>query len=119
MTKEVRARDFVGHMLDAIARIERYIALTPNEDAFERNQLIQDAVVKNLAVLGEAAQNIRREAPEFAAHHANVPWELIYGMRNRVIHGYFDINTEVVWQTVKGDLPDLRKALERIQVQPS
>ena len=112
MNKRLRVDDYLGHMLNAIERIERYAALVADERAFEQNTLVQDGIVKNIGVLGEAAKNITRVAPDFAARHADIPWELMYGMRNRVIHGYFDINTEVLWQTVRDDLPELRRSIE-------
>lgn len=112
MNKRLRVDDYLGHMLNAIERIERYVSLVADERAFEQDTLVQDGIVKNIGVLGEAAKNITRVAPDFAARQADIPWDLMYGMRNRVIHGYFEINTEVLWQTVHNDLPELRRLIE-------
>ena len=75
---------------------------------FEADTRTQDAVLHSLRVIGEAANKIRSAAPEFVAQHPDVPWDLMCGMRNRIVHDYFEIDLEVVWRTVKQDLPSLR-----------
>lgn len=111
---ELRLADYLDHIIDAISRIERYAALVAGEKEFQDSALIQDAIVRNLEIVGEAAQNVRRVAPDFAAEHADVPWELMYAMRNRITHGYFDINLPVVWQTVRKDLPVLAEQIRHL-----
>lgn len=69
---------------------------------------MQDAVVRNFEILGEAAHNIEKLHPAFATSHAQVPWALMYTMRNRVAHGYFTVDYELVWNTIHADLPQLR-----------
>lgn len=112
--RALRVPDYLEHMLDAISRIQDYVSQVGNEREFQSNHLVQDAVVRNLEVLGEAAQNIKVADPDFARRNSEVPWDLIYGMRNRIIHGYFDINLEVVWQTVNSDLPTLYNQIETL-----
>jgi uncharacterized protein with HEPN domain len=75
--------------------------------------MIQQAVILNLIVLGEAAVQIETEFPEFAQAHASVPWKKLRGMRNRMTHGYFDTNLDIVWETVKNALPELERALPK------
>jgi len=58
--------------------------------------------------LGEAAHNVEQFHPEFAQAHANVPWALMYTMRNRVAHAYFAVDYELVWKTIQADLPELQ-----------
>lgn len=103
----LRVADYLRHMVDAIDRIHAYV-----EDIIELTFLTdtktQDAVVRNFEVLGEAAHNIEVLHPAFAAQHPDVPWSLIYTMRNRVAHGYFKVDYELVWKTIHADLPDLR-----------
>ena len=65
----------------------------------------------SLIVLGEAATKIMDQYPSFAAQHAQIPWRSMRGMRNRIAHGYFDINLDVVWETVQTALPELLKQL--------
>ena len=103
----LRVRDYLEHMLDAIERIERYVADVVDVEEFKRRSIVHDAVVRNLEIIGEAARNIRSADPEFVASHSMVPWAAMSGMRNRITHGYFDINLGVVWQTVRNDLPRL------------
>jgi len=80
----------------------------------------QDAVIRNIEIIGEAAQSIRRRHPEFAVRHPEIPWGGVYGMRNAIAHGYFTVDLDVVWKTVFEDLPilaeqvgALRAALEK------
>ena len=64
-------------------------------------------MIRNIEIIGEAAQSIRRRHPEFAARHREIPWGGVYGMRNAIAHGYFTVDLEVVWKTVCEDLPAL------------
>jgi uncharacterized protein with HEPN domain len=111
--KELRAADYLGHMLDAISQIHEYTAGMA-ESEFYSARLIQDAVVRNIEILGEAAQNIRKHCPELAEVHAEIPWQDIYGMRNRLAHGYFEVNYKAVWQVVVRELPILEPTLRVI-----
>lgn len=106
-TDVLRALDYLAHIVEAIDRIHRYVddetALT-----FLSDEKTQDAVVRNFEILGEAAHNIEKFHPAFAQAHADVPWALLYTMRNRVAHGYFKVDYELVWKTIHSDLPELR-----------
>ncbi|MBK8524542.1 MAG: DUF86 domain-containing protein [Betaproteobacteria bacterium] len=104
MTKVLRIPDYLGHILRAIERIERYTA-DMDEVGFLNSELVQDAVIRNIEIIGEASNNILRSAPEFAAQHDDIPWRVMYTMRNRVSHGYDKVDLEVVWRTIQGDLP--------------
>ncbi len=68
------------------------------------------ALVRLLEVIGEAARGI---SPEFREKHAKIPWKQMMGMRNRLIHGYYDINLDIVWETITKDLPPLIAQLEK------
>jgi len=98
---------YLGHIVEAIERIHRYIEDMP-EVVFLNDEKTQDAVIRNFEIIGEAARNIERHHPAFAAEHDDVPWSLLYTMRNRVAHGYFKVDFELVWQTIHADLPLLR-----------
>lgn len=106
MTKALRVPDYLGHILKAIERINRYTA-DLDEVRFLNSELVQDAVIRNIEIIGEASNNIQRVAPEFAALHDDIPWLVIYTMRNRLSHGYDKVDLELVWKTIQGDLPDL------------
>lgn len=106
MKKALRVPDYLGHILQAIERIEEYVC-DMDEIAFLSNKLVQDAVIRNIEIIGEASNNIQRVAPEFAAQNDNIPWQVMYAMRNRVSHGYDKVDFEMVWKTICYDLPDL------------
>jgi uncharacterized protein with HEPN domain len=101
-----RVLDYLQHMLEAITRIHRYTSGMTETD-FLANELVQDGVIRNLEVIGEAARNIGTHDPAFAANHPELPLKDIYLMRNRLTHGYFSIDMVIVWTTVQRDLLDL------------
>ncbi|WP_408597799.1 DUF86 domain-containing protein [Limnohabitans sp.] len=111
---DLRLQDFLGHMLQAIDRITQYIEKHTEVD-FLNATLLQDAVVRNIEILGEASNNILKRFPEFAAAHGEVPWEAIYYMRNRIIHGYVSIDYELVWAVINKDIPELHHQLLALQ----
>lgn len=113
MSKALRVPDYLGHILDAIRRIDRYTE-DMDEVAFLNNELVQDAVIRNIEIIGEASNNILRVAPEFAAQHDDIPWQVMYTMRNRVSHGYAKLDLEIVWKTIQGDLPLLYQQVRAI-----
>lgn len=104
--KSLRVRDYLSHILDAIARIERYTA-SLDKTAFLADELVQDAVIRNFEIIGEACNNVVRQHPEFSTAHPDVPWGFAYEMRNALAHGYFKVDLEIVWQTIRADLPGL------------
>lgn len=106
MTKVLRVPDYLGHILKAIERIDRYTE-EMDEVAFLNSELVQDAVIRNIEIIGEASNNIQRVDPAFAAQHDDIPWLVMYTMRNRVSHGYDSVDLEIVWKTIHRDLPGL------------
>ncbi len=76
-TADLRLGDYLGHILEAIERINRYTA-DLDRAGFESTERIQDAVIRNFEIIGEAARNIERRYPEFAREHTNVPWRFAY-----------------------------------------
>ena len=100
----------IEHILDAIAKIQRYTA-NRTEDEFARDDLVVDAVVRNFQVIGEAARNVPQEAQ---AAHAHILWSSMMGMRNIIVHGYDVIRLDIVWRTIQDDLPTLVEPLRAI-----
>ncbi|MCA1841325.1 MAG: DUF86 domain-containing protein [Actinomycetota bacterium] len=94
---------------DALRRIAEYTA--SGRTQFFESEATQDAVIRNLEVLGEAARHILVRLLEAAPE---VPWQLVIGMRDRLIHGYFILDLEIVWETIERDLPGLRAAVDRL-----
>jgi len=101
-----RLADYLEHILEAIKRIEHYVA-DIDALAFLNNQLVQDAVVRNFEIIGEASNNIERRYPQFVKEHPELPLSSAYQMRNAIAHGYFKVDFEVVWKTISNDLPAL------------
>ena len=98
------------HMLDAA---ETAIEFMQGRDrsALEQDRMLLFAVVRAVEVLGEAASKVTAETRE---RHADLPWRAAASMRNRLIHGYFDIDREIVWVTVTAELPTLVEKLSLI-----
>jgi uncharacterized protein with HEPN domain len=84
---------FLHHLGDAIAQIEEYLSGLPEEE-FRRRRLTQDAVVRQLEIIGEASRNL---SDAFREAHPQVPWRDIVAMRNRIVHAYFNVDLAVVW----------------------
>ncbi|AVE06993.1 MULTISPECIES: HepT-like ribonuclease domain-containing protein [Pseudomonas] len=105
-----RLGDYLDHIrqatVDAISFVEGL-----SKDEFLEDRRTQQAVVMSLIIIGEASTKIMDQHAEFAAAHSHVPWRSMRGMRNRIAHGYFDINLDVVWDTIQIALPDLLECL--------
>jgi uncharacterized protein with HEPN domain len=96
-------------MLEAIAAIERHSNC--EKRAFERDELLQTFFVRHLEIMGEAARTI---PPEIRTLAPEIPWPQIAGMRNVLVHGYFEIDTDLVWDTAVRDVPALKPAIEQL-----
>lgn len=101
---------YLGHIFDSIEKIERYVANDTFEQ-FQDDEETIDSVVRNFEIIGEASNNISEGFKEL---HPEINFRPIVTFRNRLIHGYDDINLEVVWKTIKKDLPELAREIERI-----
>lgn len=109
-TDILRLSDYLGHIVEAIERIYSYIE-DVSELAFLEDHKTQDAVVRNFEIIGEASRNIERHHSAYADDHPEVPWLLMVTLRNRVAHGYFTVNFELLWKTIHTDLPDLHQTV--------
>lgn len=107
-----RLIDYLAHMLEAMERINRYTE-DVDELAFLHNELVQDAVIRNLEILGEASNNIQKHYPDFATQHSELPLAFAYQMRNAVAHGYFKVDYEIVWKTIRAELPVLYSQVQQ------
>ena len=101
---------YLQHILDAIAKVESYLEGI-DESAFNQNTLIQDGVIRQIEILGEAAKHI---SDVLRAKYAHIPWQDIAGMRDKLIHGYFGVDIEKVWLTAVEDLPALKDEIKKI-----
>lgn len=96
-------------MLEAIAAIERH--LHRGKAAFDQDELLQGWFVRNLQIIGEAARALPEDVHALAPE---IEWPKIIGMRNVLVHGYFEIDTEVVWEAASRDAPALKPRIERL-----
>lgn len=108
-----RLVDYLDHMRQAATDACDFVEGLSKED-FLTDKRTQQAVIMSLIVIGEAASKVMDGYAEFADQHRQVPWRSMRGMRNRIAHGYFDINLDVVWDTVQIALPDLLKQLGKL-----
>jgi uncharacterized protein with HEPN domain len=112
----LRLPDYLGHILQAIERIHRYIE-DSDEVAFLQDEKTQDAVIRNFEIIGEAANNIKRYHTDFAQLHPEIKLNFAYEMRNALAHGYFKVDFEIVWRTIHQDLPELHEQV-RLLIEP-
>ena len=101
-----RLSDYLAHILEAIERIVRYTE-DMVEVSFLDNPMVQDAVIRNFEIIGEASHNIEIHYPAFVSAHPGLPFAYAYQMRHAVAHGYFIVVMEIVWKTIHSDLPSL------------
>ena len=107
---ENRLADYLDHMRQAATDACSFVEGLSKED-FLADKRTQQAVIMSLIVIGEAATKVMDGYAEFADQHRQVPWRSMRGMRNRIAPGYFDINLDVVWDTVQTALPELLEQL--------
>jgi len=101
----------LDQMLRACRSATSFVEGLQQED-FLADERTKQAVAMSLLIVGEAVTRLQRNHPEFLDQHRNLPWRDMVGMRNRVAHGYFDLNFPLIWDTVQNDLPNLLKGLE-------
>ncbi len=109
----LRAREYLGHMLDAVGQIQTYTRGKTAPD-FLSDRFLQDAVVRNVEILGEASRNLLTSVPDAGEKYPGIPFTAICAMRNQLSHGYFAIDLDVVWKVIERDVPALRKELEAV-----
>lgn len=98
---------FIDDILESIDRIEQYIKGLSYEDFVEK-QMVIDAVVRNLEIIGEASRNIGEDTK---SKYADVPWNRMIGLRNIIAHGYFDVDLTIVWRIITKNLPETKPSI--------
>ncbi len=111
---ELRLDDYLDHLQQAATDACSFVEGLSKDD-FLADKRTQQAIVMNLIIIGEAATKVMDRHPEFTQAHPAVPWRSMRGMRNRIAHGYFEINLDVVWDTVQMALPQLLKQLPAVR----
>jgi uncharacterized protein with HEPN domain len=113
-----RVEDYLAHIAEAIVRAAAYVQPLRDIETFQKNLQVQDAVVRNIEIIGEAVAHISRVAPDFIGQHPELPWAQMRAMRNIVIHQYFAVDLKILWTTVTEDLPRLKQKIDQLLGQP-
>ena len=101
---------FLRHILDAINKIQEY-AKGMDFEKFRKSSLVQDGVIRQLEIIGEATKNL---SEEIRGKHSDIPWKDIAGMRDKLIHQYFGVDITAVWDSINDDLPSLKDKIIKI-----
>ncbi len=108
--KKPNDADRLNHILDAIVKIERYLSGFDLK-LFKQDEEKIDAVVRNIEIIGEATNCLDRG---LKSKYQHVEWRFATAIRNRLIHGYFDIDAEIIWSVTQNDLPKLKNEIKKI-----
>ena len=100
---------YLHHILDAIQKIESYVV--EGKEVFMKTSHWQDAVVRQLEIIGEAAKKISTSLRD---QHAHIPWKKMAGFRDVLIHDYMGIDLNVVWETTQQNLPELKEQIKKV-----
>jgi uncharacterized protein with HEPN domain len=103
---------YIEHILQAVEKILEYSKDMSKND-FSNNEMVQDAVIRNIEIIGEATKKI---SDYFKASYPSIPWKLMAGMRDKLIHDYMGVDTEVIWKTMEKDIPLLKSLLLNIDL---
>ena len=101
---------YIEHILDCIRKIKEFTTGLSLKD-FSVNELVQDAVIRNIEIIGEASKKISSDTKQI---YYEIPWKEIAGMRDKLIHDYLGVDVEVVWRTISEDIPTLEKQIKEI-----
>ena len=101
---------FLEDIRDALGKIERYVA-GMDYDTFAENELVIDAVLRNLEIIGEAAKNIPEDV---RAEHPDIEWRRMIGLRNIVAHEYFGVDLRIIWEIIMRRLPETKPKIDTI-----
>ncbi len=102
---------YLADIQEAIRRIRDYVADTPYEQ-FRKDIRTQDAVMRNLEIVGEATKNI---STSFRKRYPNIPWKQMAALRDRLIHHYFGVNLDIVWDVITEELPKVADQIEAVR----
>ena len=101
---------FIDDMLEAMDRIARYVDML-SFDAFECNEMVIDAVIRNLEIIGEAARSVPEDVRD---SHPEVPWSKMIGLRNIIVHEYFGVDLGIIWEIVTRNLGETKPKIQAI-----
>ncbi|MDQ1262885.1 MAG: hypothetical protein QG575_2066 [Euryarchaeota archaeon] len=101
---------YLHHIIDAFLQIEGYTDGVSYEE-FLSNRLLQDGVIRQLEVMGEAARNL---SEGLLNEYPKIPWRQMISLRNRMIHAYFNVNLQIIWEIVQDDVPKIKENITNI-----
>lgn len=101
---------YVGHIRDSILAVEEFVG-RGGKELFEKDKAIQNAIIKELEIIGEACRNI---SEEYKKTHTAIPWSEVIGARDKLVHDYMGVDLERVWRMATQDIPELKKQIEEI-----
>lgn len=101
---------YLEHILESIKEIEEF-SKDATKESLSKDRLRQNAIIRELEVIGEAAKNI---SSSFRDKHKKAEWKKIAGLRDKLIHHYFGVDLNIVWDVIKSDIPELKKDIEEI-----
>jgi len=102
---------YIEHILDCLRKIKEYTRNLSKDDFIE-NELIQDAVIRNIEIIGEATKKISLNLKQA---YSEIPWKEMAGMRDKLIHDYLGVDIEVIWKTIESDIPALDEMIRKIE----
>jgi len=102
---------YIDHILECIHKINEFSNGLSLKD-FKTNELVQDAIIRNIEIIGEASKKISKDTKQT---YYKIPWKEIAGMRDKLIHDYLGVDVVVVWKTIKEDIPTLEKLISEIE----
>jgi len=108
--KEKRIKVILEDIINFCSKIERYVKNFTKE-IFEKKEMVIDAVLRNLELIGEASNRL---SEEFRVEHSEIPWKKIIGLRNIVIHGYSDVDLDIIWDIITKNIPETKKTIQQI-----
>lgn len=103
---------YIEHIIQAINKIIEYTK-DISQFEFNKNEMIQDAVIRNIEIIGEATKNISNDLKSV---YYNIPWKEMAGMRDKLIHDYMGTDVDVIWKTIEKDIPFLQSLIKKIKL---
>ena len=103
---------YIEHILSCIKKIKSYTKNLDKEE-FKENEMIVDAVIRNFEIIGEASKLVSENLKE---SYIEIPWRLMAGMRDKLIHDYLGVDTDVIWETIHSDIPQLEEQLKEMEL---
>jgi uncharacterized protein with HEPN domain len=101
---------YIDHILLCISKIQEYTKDLQKTD-FDKNEMLQDAVIRNVEIIGEATKKI---SADLKSQNGEIPWKEMSGMRDKLIHDYLGVDIDVVWRTVQEDIPLIKSLIQNI-----